>query len=216
MKILNLILALVFTVSFIACGDSGKTDSTENKNNTNTDTKIENTSNTDGKDSDNKSSGNTDGIKLSSVGKIENASAEGNAPNFTWDENGSQMSISDLKGKVVFVNLWATWCGPCIKEMPELSEISEELDGDNFKMIGLNVFHQDGTPDVKDFLKEKPVSYWIVDGNDELVAAFEKATGSSVEGVPTTYIINKEGKIVETLVGSRDKATFMATINKYL
>lgn len=212
MKILNILLALVFTTFLIACSNTDKSDSTSDKKMDNKST-VENTSNTS-TNTDTKSS--SDDIMLSTVGTIESASTKGNVPNFSWEENGEQMSTADLKGKVIFVNLWATWCGPCIKEMPELSEISNELKDKDFKMIGLNVFHQEGTPDVKDFLKEKPVTYWIVDGNEELVSAFEESTGEVIEGVPTTYIIDKDGKIVETLVGSRDKATFLATINKYL
>jgi thiol-disulfide isomerase/thioredoxin len=214
MKIFNLIIALVFSVAVIACGDSKNDKTSDNKSNDNSN--VENTSNTTPNNSNSTSENTGDGQKLSPVGTIEAASTKGNAPNFTWEENGQKMSMNDLKGKVVFVNLWATWCGPCIKEMPELSQISQDLEGKDFKMIGLNVFHQDGTPDVKDFLKEKPVSYWVVDGNDELVAAFEQSTGSAIEGVPTTYIIDKEGKIVETLVGMRSKEQFMTEINKYL
>lgn len=211
MKIFNLFIVLAFSVAVIACGDSKDKTTSDN---TNDKTKQENTTTTENTNTTTEKTG--DGQMLSPVGTIEAASTKGSAPNFTWDENGQKMSMSDLKGKVVFVNLWATWCGPCIKEMPELSEISNDLKDKDFKMIGLNVFHQEGTPDVKDFLKEKPVSYWVVDGNDELVAAFEQSTGAAIEGVPTTYIIDKEGKIVQTLVGMRNKEQFMAEINKYL
>jgi thiol-disulfide isomerase/thioredoxin len=209
MKIFNIILALLFTSFLIACSNTDKSDTTT-KNNSDDKNKVENTSNnttTDTKSSD---------VMLSTVGTIEAAATKGSVPNFTWEENGKQMSTADLKGNVIFVNLWATWCGPCIKEMPELSELSTELKDKDFKMIGLNVFHQEGTPDVKDFLKQKPVSYWVVDGNEQLVTAFEESTGAPIEGVPTTYIVDKEGKIVETIVGSQSKAAFLAKINKYL
>lgn len=209
MKIFNIILALLFTSFLIACSNTDKSDTTT-KNTTDDKNKVENTSNnttTNTKGSD---------VMLSTVGTIEAAATKGSVPNFTWEENGKQMSTTDLKGKVIFVNLWATWCGPCIKEMPELSELSDELKDKDFKMIGLNVFHQEGTPDVKDFLTQKPVSYWVVDGNEQLVTAFEQSTGAPIEGVPTTYIVDKEGKIVETIVGSQSKAAFLAKINKYL
>lgn len=211
MKIFNIILALLFTSFLIACSNNDKSDTTT-KTGTEDKTKVENTSNTTNTNTEKKS----DDVMLSTVGTIEAAATKGTVPNFTWEENGKQMSTADLKGKVIFVNLWATWCGPCIKEMPELSELSNELKDKDFKMIGLNVFHQDGTPDVKDFLKQKPVSYWVVDGNDQLVNAFEESTGAMIEGVPTTYIVDKEGKIVETIVGSQSKANFLAKINKYL
>ena len=146
---------------------------------------------------------------------VEDAKGSKEIPNFAWDENGKTVSISESKGKVLFINFWATWCAPCKKEMPELSLINTELKDKNFKMIGINVF-QRGNQTIEDILKQTPVSYPIVDANDQLVKAFEKTTGAPIEGVPTTYIVDKNGKIVETIVGSRDKATFMSLINKYL
>lgn len=99
--------------------------------------------------------------------------------------------------------------------MPDLSAISTELSDKKFMMIGLNVFHQPGTKDVETFLKELPVSYLVVDGNEEIVQALSKSTGTEIDAVPTSYIV-KDGKIVETIVGSRSKAEFLKMINKYL
>ena len=100
--------------------------------------------------------------------------------------------------------------------MPDLSKINEEMKDKDFKMIGLNVFQQDGTPSINDILKQIPLSYDIVDGNEELVQAFAKASGNDMSAVPTTFVIDKNGKIVETVVGSRSKQDFINMINKYL
>lgn len=156
------------------------------------------------------------GIQLYKIGNVEKPGGDKLAPNFTWEENGVQKSLDDLKGSVVFVNFWATWCGPCIKEMPDLSAISQELSDNNFQMIGMNVFQQPKSKTVDQFLKTNPVSYRIIDGNDEVVEAFAEADGSQIDAVPTSFIIDKNGKIAETIVGSRDKATFLKMINKYL
>ena len=162
-------------------------------------------------------SGKTDGsVKLFKVDKTEKSAGKKIAPNFYWTEDGKQMSLKDLKGNVVLVNFWATWCGPCIREMPDLSSIYSELKDKNFKMIGMNVFQQPNSKKVEDFLKTNPVSYPILDGNQELVDAFSAADGTNIEAVPTTFIINKDGKISETIVGGRDKASFLKSINKYL
>jgi thiol-disulfide isomerase/thioredoxin len=159
---------------------------------------------------------NTGGLKLYKMETVEASKEKNIAPNFTWTENGTKKSLNDLKGKVVLLNFWATWCGPCKKEMPDLSKISEELKDKNFQMIGLNVFQQASAPKIEDFLKANPVSYTTVDGNDELVQAFAKASGNDLSAVPTTFILDKNGKIVETVVGGRDKESFLKLINKHL
>lgn len=155
-------------------------------------------------------------IKLFKLEKVDKQKGKKEAPDFFWTENGKSMSLGELKGNVVLLNLWATWCGPCIREMPDLSKISDELSGKNFKMIGLNVFQQDGSKKVEDFLKTNPVSYTIIDGNQEIVDALGEANGTNIEAVPTTFIIDKNGKIVETIIGGRDKETFLKSINKYI
>ena len=155
-------------------------------------------------------------IKLYKVDGVEKSGGNKIAPNLTWVENGKSTSLKELKGNVVLLNLWATWCGPCIKEMPDLSKISDELKDKNFKMIGLNVFQQEGSKKVEDFLKTNPVSYIILDGNQEVVDALSEADGKGIDAVPTTFIINKDGKIAETIIGSRDKQSFLKIINKYI
>lgn len=162
------------------------------------------------------SSKQSDNPKLFKVEKVEKSKVKKFAPNFVWDENGKKMSLNDLKGNVVLVNLWATWCGPCIKEMPDLSKISEELKDKNFRIIGMNVFQQEGAKKVEDFLKTNPVAYTILDGNQELVDAFGEADGKNIDAIPTTFIIDKNGKISETIIGGRDKEAFLKVINKYM
>lgn len=196
---------LILSMMLIACGSKEKEVSKDEKTPADTYTKTTETKETSTPASD---------VLLAKIGKVESPSESNMVPNFTWEGNHSG-SFDDYKDDVVFINFWATWCGPCIKEMPDLSAISEELSDKNFKMIGLNVFHQPGTKDVETFLDELPVSYLIVDGNEELVNAFSKSTGAEINAVPTSYIV-KDGKIVETIIGARSKAQFLEMINKYL
>ena len=100
--------------------------------------------------------------------------------------------------------------------MPDLSSISDEMSDKDFRMIGMNVFQQEKSAKVSDFLKSKPVSYTVLDGNQEVVDAFGEASGNNLEAVPTTFIIDKKGNIAETIVGSRKKEDFVKIINKYL
>lgn len=162
------------------------------------------------------SSKTSDGIQLYKVEKVEKSSGKKVAPNLFWTENGKQVSLNDLKGKVVFVNLWATWCGPCIKEMPDLSRISQELPADKFRMIGLNIFHQPNSKKVEDFLKTNPVAYTILDGNQEVVDAFAESNGAQIDAVPTSFVIDKNGKIADVIVGSRKKEDFLKIIEKHM
>lgn len=201
MKKIQIILFLVFSIALFSCNK--KTEETEKTK----DVQKNEVKKTDDKASD---------IKLYKMESVEPSKEKNMAPNFTWTENGSKKSLNDLKGKVVFLNFWATWCGPCKKEIPDLMKISDELKDKNFQLIGLNVFQQPTAPKIEDYLKTNPLTYITIDGNDELVKAFKDASGNSMEAVPTTFILDKTGKIVETVVGSRDKEAYTKLITKYL
>lgn len=212
-KLTALSLILAFAVILPSCNK----DAIEKQSNEKMNEKKENLSQekntTDNKVSSVKSSGN---VKLYTLESVEKSAGKNTAPDFTWTADGKKVSLKGMKGNVVLVNLWATWCKPCIKEMPDLSLISEELKDKNFQMIGVNIFQQEGSKTVSDFLKTNPVAYTILDGNQQIVDAFGEATGNTIQAVPTTFIIDKNGKIAETIVGGRSKEAFLGIINKYL
>ncbi|MEO8209928.1 MAG: redoxin family protein [bacterium] len=211
-NIKKILFLLIVTIFLVGCNkdkiDQKSSDKMNEKKEALTDKKI-----AENKEVVNKAD---DDLKLYKIEKVEKLSGKKVAPNFTWDENGKKMSLKDLKGNVVLVNLWATWCGPCIKEMPDLSKISEELKDKDFKLLGMNVFQQEGSKKVEDFLKTNPVTYTVLDGNQEIVDAFSEADGANIEAVPTTFIIDKNGKIAETIIGGRNKESFLKSINKYM
>jgi peroxiredoxin len=204
MNYAKIILALFISVSLISCNKSGNIDTKDNKDNKNNTTQKTNTS-----DSTNK----TNNLKFFKITKSEAAPKEKMAPEITWNENGKDVKLSDLKGNIVLINFWATWCKPCVGEMPDLSLISQELKDKNFKIYGIST---EESKTIDNFLKTKPVDYAILNGTEETVDVFSKAGGEKIEGIPATYIINKEGKIVEFFVGSRTKSAFMDIIKKYL
>jgi peroxiredoxin len=136
------------------------------------------------------------------------------AVDFTWSENGQDKKLSDYKGKVILLNFWATWCGPCKREIPDLSQLSNDLSNKDFKMIGISV---DQNPSMLEgFLKSNKLSYTIFRDQGDLMGKYMSATGSSQDVIPQTYIIDKEGNVVEVLIGSRSKEDFLKIINKYL
>ncbi len=122
------------------------------------------------------------------------------APIFTAvDLNGKEISLSDLKGKYVFLEFWATWCGPCIPEIPYLKEVYQEFGSkDDFVMIGISL--DDDEELLEDFLKENEM-YWyqILDGNGENKWRGELGNLYAVgNGIPKTFLIDKEGVIIST------------------
>jgi peroxiredoxin len=196
MKILKYLFFVALVIFVSAC----------NKNNTSENKVNQKTNTTD-------ASNTTADFKFYKISKSENSAKEKIAPEITWDENGKQIKLSDLKGNVVLVNFWATWCKPCVGEMPDLSLISQELKDKNFRIIGIST---EEPKTIENFLKTKPVAYTILNGQEETVNVFEKAIGKTMDGIPATFILDKEGKIVEFFMGSKSKADFMNIINKYL
>jgi thiol-disulfide isomerase/thioredoxin len=107
------------------------------------------------------------------------------------------LSLADQKGKVVLVDLWATWCAPCISELPHLQALSEKFGADDFLMLG--VVLESGDPkEVRDFLTEKNIHYTQVMGEDGTKEAF-----GPFLGYPTKYLIDREGRVVKRYFGVR-------------
>jgi cytochrome c biogenesis protein CcmG/thiol:disulfide interchange protein DsbE len=149
-----------------------------------------------------------------SITKVAPAT-EGKAVDFNWVDAGKTMSYSELtKGKVVLLNFWGTWCPPCRHEIPDLIKIATDLKNKNFVMMGVALERdQNGAlKKVKSFAEAQKINYVLfVDDSREIVNAY-----GGINAVPTTYIIDKEGKIAETIVGMRDYNGFMESINRVL
>ena len=203
MKLLKFIFVFMIAVSLISCGKK------------NTDTKTTAPDNKDQKQTTTTTPTKTES-SVAVLKSVDNSTGKNIAPLFSWTENGVEKSTKDLKGKVLFVNFWATWCGPCKKEMPDLSTLSEDFKNKDFKMIGMCVAEGNEIPKIENILKAIPVSYTVVQGNDNIVNAFKAASGNDMQAVPTSFIIDKSGKIVETIVGSKDKKYLTDKINQYL
>ncbi len=133
---------------------------------------------------------------------------------FSWNENGQEKKLSDFKGKVILVNFWATWCGPCRHELPDLSQICKDLNGKDFKMVGVSV--DQNISQLENFLKTNSLSYVVVHESGILLPLYMNATGVTDDVIPQSFIIDKSGKIVETMIGSHSKEDFLKMINKYL
>ncbi|MEJ5285897.1 MAG: hypothetical protein CH6_2859 [Candidatus Kapaibacterium sp.] len=137
----------------------------------------------------------------------------GNIVDFVWVQNGKEVKFSDYtKGKIVLLNFWGTWCPPCRREIPDLIEVHNEGETKDFVVVGITLERDvvNAETNVKDFAKQKGIKYLNIIDKDQSIA---RAYGG-INAVPTTFIINKQGKIVETLVGARMKQDFIDAINR--
>ncbi|OGU56810.1 MAG: hypothetical protein A2X64_07525 [Ignavibacteria bacterium GWF2_33_9] len=145
------------------------------------------------------------------------ASTGENEPlNFKWDENGTTMELSNLlKGKITFINFWGTWCPPCRAEIPHLIDLHKQYNDQGFKIIGI-ALERSGDPvsNVKGYASKQGINYRNFPSRD-YADAFAKKFGQ-IQYVPTTFVVGKDGKILETIVGGRDKAAFEQIIKKYI
>ncbi|WP_332877269.1 TlpA family protein disulfide reductase [Massilia sp. S19_KUP03_FR1] len=113
------------------------------------------------------------------------------------DAGGKPQQLAQFKGKPVLVNFWAPWCGPCVKEMPELSSLSTELKAKNINVIGIGI---DTPTNILEFTSKYKIAYPIYVGGmgaTDLARAFGNANGS----LPYTVLIGADGKVVKTYLG---------------
>ncbi len=121
------------------------------------------------------------------------------APDFELeDTQGNKVSLSDLRGKVVMVNFWATWCPPCIEEMPSMETLHESLAGDDFVMLAINT-EENGRSLVPAFLDKSPYTFPILYDDKGVV---QKRYG--VFKFPESFIIHKDGTVAEKIIGPLD------------
>lgn len=135
--------------------------------------------------------------------------ATANQPSPAWElkgVDGKTVKSSDFAGKVVILDFWATWCGPCRMEIPGFIELQKQYADKGLVVIGISL-DQDGASAVKPFIEKMGINYPIVLGDEAVVSAF-----GGIEGIPTTFIIDRAGNIVRKHVGYAPKAEFEADI----
>ena len=122
--------------------------------------------------------------------------------------DGSPFRLQELRGRVVVLNFWATWCVPCRSEIPSLSAMQKDLDAQGLSIIGVSY---DDTADlIQEFQKDIPQSYQIVLGGREVGSQLPASP------LPTTYIIDRQGRIRDKLIGERSRAAFESVIKPLL
>jgi peroxiredoxin len=129
------------------------------------------------------------------------------AADFTLkDENGATVKLADYRGKVVLLNFWATWCGPCGVEIPWFVEFEQKYKSQGFAVLGVSM-DEDGWGAVKPFVAERKMNYRVLMGNDTLAQFY-----GGLDSLPTSFMIDKDGKVASTHIGLISKNEYVNEI----
>lgn len=130
------------------------------------------------------------------------------APDFTLkDASGQTVKLSQFKGKVVLLNFWATWCGPCKIEIPWFIAFEKQYKDRGFAVVGV-AMDEDGWEVVKPYIETRQVNYRVVMGDDVVAQLY-----GGVESLPTTFLIDREGRVASVHIGLVSKKTYQHDID---
>jgi peroxiredoxin len=134
----------------------------------------------------------------------------GRAPNFALaDVEGRPVHLADYKGKVVMVNFWATWCGPCRAELPDIVTLYDTYRARGLEVLGLSA-DEDGPQMVKDFAQRNGLPYTIVMADDATQLAY------GIDAYPTTFVIDRDGVVRGRYVGAQSLQVLEAAVKPLL
>ena len=126
------------------------------------------------------------------------------------DVDGKTVRSSDFKGKVVILDFWATWCGPCRMELPGFVELQKKYEKQGLAVIGVSV-DQISPGEVKKFAQQSGVNYPVMLADAKAIQDF-----GGIEAIPTTFVIDREGRIVKQHLGFTEKEEFEKEIKPLL
>ncbi|MFN0085778.1 MAG: TlpA disulfide reductase family protein [Blastocatellia bacterium] len=120
--------------------------------------------------------------------------------------NGGSTRVPDLigKNKVVLLNFWATWCGPCKREIPDLTELKRKFEGQDVEIIGLTVEEPELRNSVQAFVQQYSINYTVGFAPQEMFFIFNQANGNDRRApIPQTFIFGRNGKLIDSVKGLR-------------
>jgi peroxiredoxin len=147
----------------------------------------------------------------SPTGGLKSQAQRKPAPNFTLkDADGNAVNLTDYRGKVVLVNFWATWCGPCEAEIPWFIEFEKKYKDQGFAVLGVSM-DDDGWKSVRPYMASHKINYRVVIGSEVVSQQF-----GEIDSLPTSFVLDREGRIASNHVGLIDKVDYQNEIVKLL
>ncbi|MGB8248568.1 MAG: TlpA disulfide reductase family protein [Chlorobium sp.] len=120
--------------------------------------------------------------------------------------DGKTVSSRQLAGKAYIVNFFASWCPPCRSEIPDMVQLQNTYKAKGFTFVGVAVNESDET--IKSFMKSNGISYPVVMADQKLVGAYGRYVEGGIRSIPTSFVVNRSGRIVQIVSGARSKAVF--------
>lgn len=131
------------------------------------------------------------------------------APDFTLDKvDGEPFTLSEHKGQIVVINIWATWCAPCRKEIPDYMELQQEMKNKGVLFVGVSI-DEEGWKVVRPVVEEYQINYPVVVDDGSVFEGY-----GPFRGIPITYVVNQEGKVEYVSEGMTTKGTLKPVLQE--
>lgn len=141
----------------------------------------------------------------------QGSTASRRAPDFALrDLRGGVVHLNDLRGKVVIVNFFATWCSPCRQEVPEFIHLRKKFYDDGLEIVGISL-DMEGAAVLNPFVRHFRIPYPLLIGTRDVVTDY-----GGIEGVPTSFVVDRKGFIVKRIIGLVPRRTLEETIKELL
>jgi len=143
------------------------------------------------------------------------------APDFTLRTvQGELFKLSENRGKVIMLNFWGTWCGPCRREIPDFNKLHAKYQKDGLEIVGVTLT-SGSSKNILEFMNDWDMEYTVltdIDNNEtqRVTSIYGRAIGRPITGIPTTLIIDQEGYIVKGYIGPRSEEVFYKDLQPLL
>ena len=159
--------------------------------------------------------------KMMSTDKSKRPDYAIKAPDFTLRTvQGELFKLSENRGKVIMLNFWGTWCGPCRREIPDFNKLHAKYQKDGLEIVGVTLT-SGSSKNILDFMNDWNMEYTVltdINNNEtqKVTSDYGRAIGRPITGIPTTLIIDQEGYIVKGYIGPRSEEVFYKDLHPLL